>query len=294
MAPPLQISQWLKGDAVGAFENESVYVVEFWATWCAPCKKSMPHLSSLQQHYSDQVTFIGISDEKLSVLEEFMAGDGPGDKTWDEIADYTIAIDGKGRATAKAYMKASGQSGIPTAFIVGRTGELEWIGHPMGIDDPLEKIVNDQWDRNEYLAQVEKEHQLEADMRQAMGLLGKKQYEEGLDILKRLVDANWDNAMFLNSIAWIAATEVPADSIDLAWAEKVAIRASELTQDEDSSVLDTVARVYYEQGNVEAAIEWQEKAVAVDNDASLAATLKSYIKKRDGEKAEVDDNSDGE
>ncbi|MEP0348334.1 MAG: TlpA family protein disulfide reductase, partial [Rhodopirellula bahusiensis] len=44
-------------------------------------------------------------------------------------------------------MKAANQNGIPTAFIVGKDGHVEWIGHPMSIDEPLEAVVSGDWDR---------------------------------------------------------------------------------------------------------------------------------------------------
>lgn len=44
------------------------------------------------------------------------------------------------------WMKAAGRDGIPSAFIVDRSGVLAWVGHPAQIDAPLEKIVNDRWD----------------------------------------------------------------------------------------------------------------------------------------------------
>ena len=42
---------------------------------------------------------------------------------------------------AKNWMKAAGQNGIPTAFIVNKEGKIAWIGHPGRMDEPLDKIV---------------------------------------------------------------------------------------------------------------------------------------------------------
>jgi len=45
---------------VKGFDKDKTYVVEFWATWCGPCKATIPHLTKLQKEHPD-VTFIGVS-----------------------------------------------------------------------------------------------------------------------------------------------------------------------------------------------------------------------------------------
>src|SRR5437868_8519116 len=59
-APAIKADKWVKGDAVTGFEKGKVYVVEFWATWCGPCKESIPHLTALQKEHKD-VTIIGVA-----------------------------------------------------------------------------------------------------------------------------------------------------------------------------------------------------------------------------------------
>ena len=145
VAPPLDIAKWVKGDEVSAFESNKVYVVEFWATWCGPCKTSMPHMSSLQEEYGADVQFVGITDEDNDTVAKFMGQQANAEKTWDEVIAYTIALD-NGRGTNQNYMEAAQQQGIPSAFIVGKSGKIEWIGHPMGMDDVLKAVVNDEWD----------------------------------------------------------------------------------------------------------------------------------------------------
>src|SRR5689334_9285974 len=44
-APLLLTKNWIKGTPVTSFEKGKIYVVEFWATWCMPCKAAMPRLS---------------------------------------------------------------------------------------------------------------------------------------------------------------------------------------------------------------------------------------------------------
>ena len=160
-APPLGVTEWLKGDPVESFEEGQVYVVEFWATWCGPCRTSMPHISQLQEQLGDKVTFMGISDEDKPTVDGFMAGvqDSATGATWNEVVKYRIGID-PGRTTQANYMEAAGQSGIPTAFIVGRDRHLEWIGHPMEMDEPLAKIVAGDWDRDEGIAAARLDEQI--------------------------------------------------------------------------------------------------------------------------------------
>ena len=61
-APEIQIKGWVKGDAVKLSElkGKKVVVLEFWATWCGPCIKGIPHLTELQEQYKDDVVVIGV------------------------------------------------------------------------------------------------------------------------------------------------------------------------------------------------------------------------------------------
>jgi tetratricopeptide (TPR) repeat protein len=91
-----------------------------------------------------------------------------------------------------------------------------------------------------------------------------------------LVDQAWSDEDTLNATAWdIAAVEIPGT---LDQALKAALRASELTQNKDPSILDTVAYVYHARKEIAQAIEWQKKAVANDatGDAELRARLQQY------------------
>jgi thiol-disulfide isomerase/thioredoxin len=133
-AQPLMGLEWVKNGPV-EIKPGTVYVVEFWATWCPPCKRSIPHLTELQHKYKGKnLVIVGISTEKMGVVKPFVEQKG------DEM-DYAVAVDTTG-TVSKEYMDAFGRDTIPTAFIVGADGKIAWVGHPLdNMDAVLEKTL---------------------------------------------------------------------------------------------------------------------------------------------------------
>jgi len=155
-APELKVAKWVKGKEIKSFRPGNVYVVEFWATWCGPCKSSIPHLTELAKKYQGKVQFTGVSvweaqnsptdTSYMKSVEAFVKEMGP-------KMDYNIAVDGPDKFMAENWMRASGENGIPAAFIVDRQGEIAWIGHPMAdLDTTLDKVLNNRWDKRAFAA----------------------------------------------------------------------------------------------------------------------------------------------
>ena len=184
-APPLSITQWLNGAPIEKFEADSVYVVEFWATWCGPCRVSMPHISALQEQYGDKVHFIGVTREPESTVQRFLDGQQSAGKTWREAIKYRLAIDSSGKTDA-AYMRAAGENGIPCAFVVGKDGVLDWIGHPVSIDSPLAQVVAGQWNRAAFIAQYRGTKKLQQVSAQINVLCRSQEWDKALGILEQL------------------------------------------------------------------------------------------------------------
>jgi len=117
----------------------------------------MPHLAELQDAYFDKgVTVIGVSDEKLERIRSFLEEQAYGvEATFGEVTKkYCLTTDPDG-SVFKDYMTRAGDHGVPSTFIVGKTGKIEWVGHPEGMDEPLESIVAGTWDRTSRVADEE-------------------------------------------------------------------------------------------------------------------------------------------
>ncbi|MFO0829581.1 MAG: redoxin domain-containing protein [Phycisphaerales bacterium] len=317
-APAFEISDWLRGDKVTGFEPGKVTVMEFWATWCGPCKMSIPHLSEMQERYKDYgVRFVGVSDEKVETVKDFLAKD-----EWKQKMRYTVATD-PDRSTHTSYMKAAGQNGIPTAFIVGKTGNVEWIGHPMSMEEPLDKIVHDKWDAAAFKKEFDAEVAAEKARMQAMRSLREAQqkgdwdtvvkiYDDilakspddvntlmqkmqvlltkankpdaGYAIAREVASKNQKNAMVLNAVAWTIIDTPGIEKRDTALATQIAQQAVEASGGKDGTILDTLARCYWESGDKAKAIETQKKACELTTDGPMAEQLKATLKKYESSK----------
>ena len=108
-----------------------VVVVDFWATWCGPCKQSFPKLEALSKKVSDKVVIVGVSvdDEKKGIVE-FAKENG---------ASFAIGWD-EGHTIANRWKVGT----MPTTFIVDATGKVRHIhdGYHDGETDVMEKELN--------------------------------------------------------------------------------------------------------------------------------------------------------
>jgi len=176
-APALDIETWISDrdgafDKVTEFEDGKVYVVEFWATWCGPCIASMPHLVELQnRHFDDGVQIISVTREDMDTVATFLERNvrGEDELTYGKLTSAYCLTSDSDESTSREYMEAAGQNGIPTAFIVGKSGLIEWTGHPMSMDKPLQEIIADAWDREAYKEEMEAKKKRQAEMAAVMG-----------------------------------------------------------------------------------------------------------------------------
>ncbi|MBN1126439.1 MAG: TlpA family protein disulfide reductase [Sedimentisphaerales bacterium] len=256
-AGKLEGLQWIKGGPV-ELKKDKVFVVEFWATWCPPCRTSIPHLTEVQKKFKESgVTVIGISNETADKVKPFVEEKG------DEMA-YVVAIDPEKKTTPK-YMQAYKQGGIPTAFIVDKQGNIAWVGHPMAdLDAVLAQVVEGTFDVQEYAKKKalerEKYEKSVKAFKEYFEAIGQDDGAEKAVKLARQLIVNGSDQM-LNTFAWRILTEVEGDKQDLATALKAAAKANKLTEGKNAAVLDTFGLALFKNGKIARAIKVQTQAV---------------------------------
>jgi uncharacterized protein (TIGR03435 family) len=131
--PSLTLTKTLQGpptaDISWAKLKGKVVVLEFWATWCGPCRKAIPHLNDLVEQFKDKpVVFVSVTSESEDIVRMFLEKNPM--KTWVGLDDYEV------------LNKAFHVQGIPHAVIVDADGHIAAIAHPAAIKpENLEEVL---------------------------------------------------------------------------------------------------------------------------------------------------------
>ncbi len=274
-AAPLAIKEWVKGAAVDVTDAKNIYVVEFWATWCPPCRTTIPHLTELQKKLKDRkVVIVGVSDEDAAKVKPFVQ------KMGDQM-EYLVAVD-DGRKTSAAYMGAFGVQGIPHAFIV-KEGKIIWHGHPMsGLDATLEQVLAGKYT----VESARKQAQIEKDV-QTYAELVQKGDAAARPLGEKIVAGVGDDVDTLCGLALLMAAQFEPEQRDYALAGKALDQAEKAAGAKDARVLATRGVVLFESGKRaegEAAVK-QALENAKDDDAKAMA--EHFLKVMEARKAEA-------
>ena len=319
-APKLQCGKWVQGGPVTGFDSNHVYIVEFWATWCGPCRASIPHLNEIYEKFKAK----GLVAIGQNCWEQDDDGVAPFVKKMGDKMTYNVALDDKTKeekgAMAKSWMEAAGQDGIPAAFVVDRHGVIVWIGHPMELEESvLDQVLADKFDvAAAAKAAAEKQKQEAATQGLAMKLqtamkskdwkaadaavteleklvpeelrsqlvpvrmmilLGQKDLPGACKLADSTSAAHPEAAQLLNQVAWLLATVKDSDAATRAMAQKVADLANTASKGSAPEILDTLARAQFVNGNTNAAVATEKKAVELapaEEKSLLEKSLKAY------------------
>jgi cytochrome c biogenesis protein CcmG, thiol:disulfide interchange protein DsbE len=110
--PQIIVEQWLTPppDVEGKF-----VLVDFWATWCGPCRQSIPHLNELQAKFKDRLLVIGLSDESPEDIRKMQSPQ----------MGYSVGTDPQART-----LKMVEVQGIPHAILIDPKGIVRFEGMP--------------------------------------------------------------------------------------------------------------------------------------------------------------------
>ncbi|MCE1228518.1 MAG: TlpA family protein disulfide reductase [Firmicutes bacterium] len=267
-APALKVGRWVKGGPVASLQKGKVYVVEFWATWCGPCRETIPHLTKMAKAHAGKATFIGVN-----VWER---GAGPAlEKRVDDFVkemgdkmDYAVARDSD-NVMAKTWMEAAQQRGIPAAFIVDAKGLIAFIGHP-GEDDfekILDEVIAGKYDLKAAKAKAEKEAAEQAAL-EAKALATEAAWEKASPAINEAVKAkDWSKVL---TLADAAQAEAPGLADHLKRPRFLALAATDPAKAQ--ALIDEALKTPSVQSYMESAIlmsengldkKWSEQALTL-------------------------------
>jgi thiol-disulfide isomerase/thioredoxin len=106
-----------------AAAHGKVVLLNFWATWCGPCREEIPDLIELQTKYKDRLQIIGISvdDDEAEIVKKVVDETG---------INYPVAM-----ASPEVRMQYGGITALPTSFVLDTEGRV--VQKHEGLRDPL-------------------------------------------------------------------------------------------------------------------------------------------------------------
>lgn len=136
-APDFQLPQ-INGDTLKLSElRGNVVYVDFWATWCPPCRESFPWMESMYQRYQDlglQIVAISL-DQKSDLIKSFLK---------EHEANFTILQDRAGGAAEAFKVK-----GMPSSYLVDRKGNIRMRhagfneGDKAGLESKIKQLLTE-------------------------------------------------------------------------------------------------------------------------------------------------------
>lgn len=280
LAPRIDVAQWLTRPAPALrFDQGEVAVVEFVTSWCPHSRTVVPSLNALHRRYADRgVTIVAVTHEPAEDAREILTAKPAGDG--DDVPQFPVGCD-PDLSTHAGYLDAVREDGVPTAFLIGKDGRLEWYGHPEILEEPLRQVVEGTWDRTAF---AERRARLAPLAPRVVAILDAFDADKPAAVraYRDLVAEHAGRAAELNEIAWllVEASEGVDVGRDPAIGEIVAAAVAAVEESlqlapDDGNTLDTLAHLQALRGDLTAALATQRRAAA--NPGLYAPRIRRYL-----------------
>jgi peroxiredoxin len=114
-APAFELSSPASGASAGLSQYQGrVVLVDFWATWCEPCRESFPRYQALTERYGNKIAVIGVSED-----DDHIGIDSFGQETG---VSFPLVWDDE-KSVAQEYQI----KGMPTLFIIDKNGLVRFV-----------------------------------------------------------------------------------------------------------------------------------------------------------------------
>jgi thiol-disulfide isomerase/thioredoxin len=299
-APAVKVAKWMTQAPPtlpgGKDSDKNFFLVEFWATWCPPCLKSIPHLAELHRKYGkDGLVILGVSNEESETIDGFLKRKTKGQTI--DMPYYVGADDEMG--TTNGWME--GIQGIPHAFLVNKSGNVVWTGNPLdpGMNGVIEKVLSGKYDVDTAKKQAARDKrfgELSTQLKPAFQARDKDKLFKVLDemislkptevqpwMVKRQMYTEFEMPEKLPSLeadmekAFANSSSALMELVNLELGRdldernpqllyRTAARAAKLSNDKDPDAYELLGRVQCEFGMLDAAIATQKKAISLASD----------------------------
>jgi len=111
----IHISNKIKESSIAKSEDNALYFIDFWATWCGPCIHVSKYLESLQKQFPEKFYILSLTKENQDVVERFMTKNN---------MELAVAIDFEGETFAENNI-----STLPYGILFNAVGKKLWEGH---------------------------------------------------------------------------------------------------------------------------------------------------------------------
>jgi alkyl hydroperoxide reductase subunit AhpC len=237
-APALAGMTWIKGKPVTIQPGTNIYVLVF-CTLSQANDFAITNLSSLQTKFQDKgVAVVVISAEPVEPLKAFVQAKGA-------AIDFTVAADDYARRTTISYQQAFKQMMLPRAYIVGKDGNVLWLGHPLreGMGLVVDEITSGRYD----LEQMKKKIVANEQMEQYLAL-ARQDDPRTPGVGRIMLTLRTNDAPALCNLAFQIATAPYIEKRDVALATDALNRADQLSPTNATQVAVNRAILLFQTG----------------------------------------------